>query len=78
MKFSCQRTADGLRLTIGPHEGSYPAWWKEICAEIYGFTPKQDEIVVDEKKIAAHISMESKRAGFVLADDGNGYDVELK
>jgi len=41
MKLSCQKTVDGLRLTIGPHEGSYPAWWKEIHAEIYGFTPKQ-------------------------------------
>jgi alpha-glucosidase len=78
MKFSCQRTTEGLRLTIGPHEGSYPAWWKEIHAEIYGFTPKQGGVVVNGSKIPALIAMEPRRAAFTIMDDGKGADVELK
>jgi len=78
MKFGCQKTPDGLRLTISPHEGSYPAWWKEIRAEIYGFTPKQGEVAVNGRKIPALIAMEPWRAVFTLVDDGKGADVELK
>jgi alpha-glucosidase len=78
MKFSCQKTAGGLRLKISPHEGSYPAWWKEIHTEIYGFTPKQNEIEVNPNKVAAHVVVEPKRVAFTLADDGTGYDVELR
>jgi alpha-glucosidase len=78
MKFDCQKTADGLHLTISPHEGSYPAWWKEIRAEIYGFTPKQGEVVVNGSKISAHIAMDPHRVAFTITDDGKGAVVELK
>ena len=78
MKFSCQRTAEGVHLNISSHEGSYPAWWKEIHFEIYGFTPNQDEIVVNSKKAPAFMDRERLRIGFQIADDGKGLDVELK
>jgi alpha-glucosidase len=78
MKFSCQRTADGVSLEISPHEGSYPAWWKEIHAEIYGFTPKKDEIFVNSKRTAATLARRQQAVGFEIADDGKGLDVELK
>jgi alpha-glucosidase len=78
MKFSCQRTAEGLRLSIGSHEGTYPAWWKEIHFEINGFAPNQDEIVVNSKKIPAIMHRERFKIAFLIADDGKGLDVELK
>ena len=78
MKFSCELTADGLHLALGQHLGSYPAWWKEIRAEIYGLTPNQDEIVVNSKKAPAFMDRERLRIGFQIADDGKGLDVDLK
>ena len=78
MKFTCQRTAEGVRLNIGSHEGSYPAWWKEIHFEIYGFTPIQNEIVVNSMKVPAIMDRQRLRVGFLIADDGKGLDVELK
>jgi alpha-glucosidase len=78
MKFDCQRTAEGVHLNIGPHEGSYPGWWKEIHFEIFGFTPVQDEIVVNSKKVPVMMDRERPRIGFQIADDGKGFDVELK
>ncbi|WP_158749757.1 TIM-barrel domain-containing protein [Acidobacterium sp. S8] len=76
MKFSCEVTADGLRLHIGAHEGSYPAWWKEIRAEFYGLQPKQYRAAVKGREVtaeqsAAHISVEA-------ADDAKGLDIEVK
>lgn len=78
MKFSCEKSIDGLRITIGPHEGTYPAWWKEIHVEIYGWTPRQDEILVDAKRIPAHLEREPESIGLTLADSGKGTEVEVK
>ena len=78
MKFGCERTAEGVHLNISSHEGSYPAWWKDIHFEIYGFTPVQDEIVVNSKTVPALMDREPLRIGFQIADDGKGLDVELK
>jgi alpha-glucosidase len=78
MKFSCEKSIDGLRLKISPHEGSYPAWWKEIRAEIYGWTPKKGEIFVNAKKIPAHIDRELQSVGLTFVDSGYGAEVEVK
>ncbi len=78
MKFSCEKTAEGLRLKIGPHEGSYPAWWKDIHAEIYGWTPEKDEVVVNAKKIPAQIEHESARVGLTIEDNGTGTDIQIR
>jgi alpha-glucosidase len=77
MKFSCQRTAEGMRLNISSHEGSYPAWWKEVHVEIYGFTPKHGEIYVNAQKIAAPIDRHPQSVSFVIADDGKGAEVQI-
>jgi alpha-glucosidase len=78
MNFSCEKTVEGLRLKISPHEGSYPAWWKEIHAEIYGWTPKQDEIFVNSKKITAHAKREPQSVAVTFVDSGKGMEVEVK
>jgi alpha-glucosidase len=78
MNFNCQVTAAGARLDIGAHQGSYPAWWKELHVEIYGWTPKEGKVFVNEKEVAIHLDRELQRTGLVIADDGNGEKVELK
>ena len=78
MKFGCQRTAEGMHLDISSHEGSFPAWWKEIRVEIYGFTPKQGEIYVNAKKISTHLDLEPQSVGFVIEDDGKGEEIQFK
>jgi alpha-glucosidase len=78
MSFSCEKTKEGLRLKISSHEGSYPAWWKEIHAEIYGWKPTQDEIFINSKKISAHTQHEPQSVGVTFADSGKGMEVEVK
>jgi alpha-glucosidase len=78
MKFSCERTAGGLHLTLGPHIGPYPAWWKEIRAEIYGLAPTQGRVFVQDREIPTHVDNESQDIGFVVADDGRGLEIEVK
>jgi alpha-glucosidase len=77
MKFSCQRTAEGMRLNISSHDGSYPAWWKEVHVEIYGFSPTRSEIYVNAKKISAPIDRHPQSIGFVIADNGAGAEIQI-
>jgi alpha-glucosidase len=78
VNFRCQVTQDGLSLSIGAHQGPYPAWWKQIRAEVYGWTPQQKKVL-----ISGHVSslaMEQLPQGvFVnVNDDGKGLELELQ
>jgi alpha-glucosidase len=78
MKFSCNKTADGMRLDISSHEGSYPAWWKEVHLEIFGLTPKQSELYVNGKKTSTALNGNPQSIGFTVEDDGKGEVIEIK
>ena len=78
MKFSCQQTADGMRLNIGPHEGSYPAWWKEMNVVIFGWTPQRGDVYVNSKQIPSHWPQQPGTFAFVSEDNGKGMVVDLK
>ena len=78
MHFTCKVTPDGLELSIGAHQGPYPAWWKQIHAEIFGWTPKQNQYLI--KGNPAPIAMEKLPQGVSLnlTDDGKGLELELQ
>jgi len=78
MKFSCERTADGMRLHIGAHEGVFPAWWSEIRVELNGYASHSDVILVDSEKVSTHIDRGLNGLGFALTDDGKGMDIEVR
>ena len=35
--FSCTQQNGQLRVTVSPREGNFPAWWKELRIEVYGW-----------------------------------------
>jgi alpha-glucosidase len=76
--FRCQVTQDGLSLSIGAHQGTYPAWWKQIRAEVYGWTPKQNKVLISGH--SAPLAMEQIPQGvFVnVTDDGKGMELEFQ
>jgi alpha-glucosidase len=78
MQFSCEKTADGMRLKIGPHSGSYPAWWNEIHAEVYGWTPTQNQVLVNGKQIPAHMQRQAESVELTIEDSGKGADIEMR
>ena len=78
MQFCCEFAADNLRLKIGAHEGSYPAWWKEIHIEVYGWKHSPLQLVVNGKRIPQTLDQQAHSTTFIIADDGRGMDVELK
>ena len=76
--FACKVTSDALELSIGAHQGPYPAWWKHIHAEVFGWTPKQNRIQLNGQ--ATPLAIEKLPQGFVvdLTDDGKGEDLQLQ
>lgn len=75
VQFTCHVTNDGLRLHIGAHEGSHPAWWTEIRAEVYGWKPSKGTVSVEGVKDSAPIVPDAEGVSFQLHDDGKGVEV---
>jgi alpha-glucosidase len=78
MEFQCEVTADSLRLHLGKHQGSYPAWWRQIRIEVYGWLPHEDTARLDGKSIDAEISSSARGFALTIPDDGQGTLLELK
>jgi alpha-glucosidase len=78
MQFHCEVSAESLRITIGAREGSWPAWWKQIRVEVYGWTPASNQITIDGRP--SHSALEKMDNGFafVMADPEAGTSAEVR
>ena len=77
-RFMCEVRGDRIRMTISKREGSYPAWWKQIRVEIYGWTPSKNEVLVNGAVVATQIDRTDHNVGFHIPDDGNASTVEVR
>jgi alpha-glucosidase len=78
MNFTCRIDGKGLHLAIGPHQGTYPAWWKQIHAEVYGWTPKKNVALVNAGKVALQATQDGDSADLLIPDDGKGTEAEIR
>jgi alpha-glucosidase len=76
-RFTCQIGGDSLRLTLGPREGSYPAWWKDVRFVIYGWTPSRGEVRVNGAAVHTEIERGEHSTAFTVADDGQPAQIEV-
>jgi alpha-glucosidase len=76
-RFTCDTTDDSFHLHVTAHEGSYLPWWKEIRAEVYGWTPKRNEII-ENGKTNKLVADPSGTVTFTVPDNAKGLDIELK
>jgi|HubBroStandDraft_4_1064222.scaffolds.fasta_scaffold01027_5 alpha-glucosidase len=78
--FNCEVTAEGLRLNVSKHQGSYPAWWHEIHIEIFGWLPREHTASLDGRTIDMGGGSASNNSGLGLTipDNERGASLELK
>jgi alpha-glucosidase len=76
--FRCETTPDRLRLFLGEHKGSYPAWWKEIRVEIYGWSSQRNSARLDGTEINAPIEVSADRIALNVTDNGKGAVLEIQ
>jgi alpha-glucosidase len=78
MKFDCQVAADGFHLRISPHEGSYPAWWRDLRVEVYGWKSQQNSALLNGKAMPTGASPIPYGLAITVADDGRGAELHMQ
>jgi alpha-glucosidase len=78
MKFDCMVSADGFHLRIGPHKGSYSAWWKSLRVEIYGWKPQQNSALLNGKAMSSGTSPIPYGLAINVPDDGRGAELHMQ
>ena len=78
MDFRCEVTADGLRLYVGEHKGSYPAWWQQIRVEVYGWTPRKRAARLNGQSTDSKIESSPNKVALTIPDNGRGEVLELE
>lgn len=79
--FSCEATDHGVRLRIGPRQGNYPAWWKELSVEIYGTKAAPQHIEVNGRPgTPLRTSFEATRhcVDIVVPDNGQPQEIAIE
>jgi alpha-glucosidase len=79
MEFSCTETPSGVKLHIGNHQGAFPAWWKQIHVEIYGWDAKGARVLKDNID-GPSVTIDKTRQVLTLdvPDDGKGNDLDIQ
>ena len=79
IQFTCEASANSVKLHVGPHQGSYRPWWDELRVEIYGQNTDASYRVVTNAANPGPAILDPARhmVSVVIADDGRGTDLEI-
>jgi alpha-glucosidase len=79
VQFSCEASADSVKLRIGPHQGSYRAWWSELRVEVYGQNSDATYKVAGGKINSGRATLDvaHQMVSVTVPDDGRGSDLEI-
>ncbi len=77
-EFHCRIDQQGLHLDIGAHQGSWPAWWKEVRVEVYGWTAAHGEVDLNGSKHETSVAREKDHLAFTMPDDGKGLKIDIR
>jgi alpha-glucosidase len=78
MDFHCEVSAEGLRIVLGKQQGSYPAWWRQIEVQVYGWQPREHTATLDGKNIELGVSSVPDNVSLTIPDNERGAWLELK
>ena len=76
MSFTCSESAGTLHLHIGTHQGTYPAWWKQLHIDVFGLAAKSAKSSADGHPVT--LTQAAHSVGLTLDDNGKGMDVDLQ
>jgi alpha-glucosidase len=78
MEFTCEISPDSLRIRVGEHKGSFPAWWRQISVEIYGWSPRKNTARVDGSRMVLPKKTSAGKLTLTIPDSGRGLLLELE
>jgi alpha-glucosidase len=78
MHFTCAVDSEGLHIGLSEHNGSYPAWWRTVRIEVYGWEPARRKIEVNNQATRTEIETGLHFFSFMIGDDGKGASVHIE
>jgi alpha-glucosidase len=78
MNFTCEVTPDGFRLRVDPQQGTYPAWWKGIRVEIYGWKTAAHTALLNNNPLDATASPIGNGLAITIPTNSNGFELQLR
>jgi alpha-glucosidase len=77
--FTCSTADHQLHVHIGEHQGTYPAWWKQIHVEVYGFTSTSPTVKIQgDPGSPIPITHSGQALAFTIPDNGKGVDLDIQ
>ncbi len=83
VEFSCKLAANGLDISVSPHEGSFTPWWSQLSLEVYGARRQAAKGAAltssgsDAHTVPTKFDAEHHRITAVVPDDGKGLELQL-
>ena len=78
MSFTCSASAGTLHIHIGAHEGTFPAWWKQIHLEVFGSGLKSAKSLAEGSTQNLALTRGEHSASVTVDDSGKGMDIDLE
>jgi alpha-glucosidase len=78
--FTCEILSDSIKVRIGSHQGSYPAWWQQVRIEVHGWNADTALSLVSgqDKPIPATVDRAHHTVSVAIPDTGQGADIEIR
>lgn len=76
--FTCSETAQGFEVKMTPQEGTYPAWWKAIRVEVYGWKPSAKTATLSGEPMKAAVEAIGNGVAVTVPENAKGFELELK
>ncbi len=77
MDSTCSLEGKMLHVHVGPHQGSYRAWWSEITIEVYGWSASEVHAKLAGKAVNATWNNATHSWQVTVPDNGKGLEIEL-
>jgi alpha-glucosidase len=79
MEFTCSETPNGITVHIGPHQGSYVPWWKNLQVEVYGSNSSSKASVTGStERVQSSFDALRHVITVLVPDNGTGRDVQVE
>ena len=78
MHFSCEKSPDGLRVVISPHEGTFLPWWKDLRIEVYGWKPLRKRVELEGREVSTKLERGANFFATTVPDSKNGMSILIQ
>jgi alpha-glucosidase len=78
MESTCSVEHSTLHVHLGPHQGSYKAWWSEISIEIYGWPASAGQAKFADKALRTTWNSATHAWQASIPDSGKGADITFQ